>query len=141
MSVSTITPLEQSVHTANQWLQELAEDLGRDDRQQAYRMMRAVLLALRDRLTTEEAADLGAQLPMLIRGIYYDGFNPSKTPTSERTLEGFLDHVAENLQDGVDGSPEQVARAVFKLVSHHITEGEVNHVRANLPSEIKTLWQ
>lgn len=140
MTVATITPFEQSVHTANAWLQELSVGVGRDDHQQAYRMMRAVFIALRDRMTTEEATDLGAQLPMLIRGIYYEGFNPSKTPTHERSKGTFLNHVSENLQANVDGDPEEIVRAVFKLISNHVTAGEMNHVQANLPAEIKSLW-
>lgn len=141
MTIATITPLENTVQTSHQWLEELASALGRDDPQQAYRILHAVLVVLRDRLTAEEATDLGAQLPMLIRGLYYEGYNPSKTPTRERNKQEFLNRVAENLQDLADGDPEQAVQAVFQLISQHITDGEINHVKANLPKDIQALWE
>ena len=137
---ATLAPFEKTLQRTNQWLDQLKSDLGRDDSQQAYRMLRAVLMALRDRLPVEEATDLGAQLPMLIRGIYYEGWNPSKTPTSESTREAFLAHVAENLNPSVDGDPEQVTRAAFKVLADHVTSGEIEHVQGNLPSDLQALW-
>lgn len=140
MAAATITAFENTLHTTNEWLDELNNELGRNDPQQAYRILRAVLIALRDRLTIEEATDLGAQLPMLVRGIYYEGWNPSKTPTGERKREAFLGHVSENLADLADGDPEQAARAVFRLVAKRVTGGEVEDVKSNLPSDVRSLW-
>lgn len=137
---AVVSVFDSTLKTTNEWLHELNQTLGRDDSQQAYRILRAVLMALRDRLTVEEATDLGAQLPMLVRGVYYEGWNPSKNPTRERNVEAFLNHVAENLVDQVDGDPEQAARAVFQLLAGHITEGQVEHVKANLPADVQTLW-
>ena len=77
---------------------------------------------------------------MLIRGFYYEGWNPSKTPTGERDRRAFLQRVAENLVSNVDGDPEQVTRAVFKVVQNHVTAGEIGDVKSNLPSDVQTLW-
>lgn len=140
MTTTTITAFESTVQTTNEWLHTLNGQLGRDDPQQAYRVLRAVLMALRDRLTVEEATDLGAQLPLLVRGVYYEGWNPRKNPTRERSKEAFLSHVGENLADLADGDPEQATRAVFQLLVEHITDGEVEHVKANLPSDVRALW-
>lgn len=141
MTTGSITPFEHTMQVSNEWLNQLNQEVGRDDRQQAYRMLRAVLIALRDRLTVEEATDLGAQLPMLIRGIYYEAYDPSKTPTLERNRQAFLDRVSENLQAGADGDPEEVVRAVFRLLAHRVTAGEISDVRANLPKDIQDLWE
>jgi uncharacterized protein (DUF2267 family) len=140
MKVTEISAFQSTLQTTNDWLQELAGELGRDDPQQAYRVLRAVLMALRDRLTVEEATDLGAQLPMLLRGFYYEGWNPSKTPTGERDRQSFLDHVAENLAPAADGDPERVTRAVFKVIQNRVTAGEVQDVKSNLPADIQALW-
>ena len=69
MSVTTIPHIEAGVHAANLWLKELADELGWADRERVYHALRSVLHALRNRLTVDEAADLGAQLPLLIRGL------------------------------------------------------------------------
>jgi len=140
MITAEIPAFQSTLQTTTDWLGELNNELGRDDPQQAYRMLRAVLIALRDRMTVEEATDLGAQLPLLIRGFYYEGWNPSKTPTTERDRESFLQRVAENLMPNVDGDPEQVTRAVFKVVQDRVTAGEIKDVKSNLPSDVQTLW-
>jgi uncharacterized protein (DUF2267 family) len=140
MTTATLSAFESTLQTTNQWLEELNAELGRDDPQQAYRILRAVLLALRDRLTVEEATDLGAQLPMLVRGFYYEGWNPSKTPSSERNRESFLAHVSENLAENIDGDPETATRSVFKVLTNRLTGGEVEHVKSNLPSDVQSLW-
>lgn len=144
MTVATINAFESTIQTTNEWLDDLGQLLGAGDRQEAYRAMRGVLMALRDRMTVEEATDLGAQLPMLVRGFYYEGWNPAKTPSRERTMEDFLNHVREFLDDlpadSAARDAERSARAVFKTLEKHITPGEVEDVKSNLPSGVRTLW-
>jgi uncharacterized protein (DUF2267 family) len=60
---------------------------------------------------------LGAQLPMLIRGFYYEGWHPAGTPTKERRKEDFLEHIAAAFRGDPDIDPEQVARAVFEVLA------------------------
>ena len=74
------TIIERSVEKAHVWLKELAEELGGKDRRYAYRALRGVLHTLRDGLPVEVAAKLAAQLPTLIRGVYYEDWEPSRTP-------------------------------------------------------------
>jgi uncharacterized protein (DUF2267 family) len=111
-----------------------------DNRQRAYRALRATLHALRDRMTLEETADFGAQLPMLVRGFYYEGWHPAHKPVKERHKEQFLSHLAESLKDDPALIPEDVARAVFRLLQQRITEGEISDVKGQLPKDIQTLW-
>jgi len=140
MSVSAIAPIESSIHTTNTWLKELLEELGWDDRQQAYRALAAVLHALRDRLTVTEAADLGAQLPMLIRGLYYEGWSPTGKPIKERKREDFLAHIAAAFPGSPDTYPEQIAWAVFKLLERRVSSGEIRDILHVLPAPIRSLW-
>lgn len=140
MSTAAVSAFDNTVQTTYEWLNDLKTELGRDDSQQAYRILRAVLFALRDRLTVEEATDFGAQLPMLIRGIYYEGWNPAKSPSRERSQEEFLSHISENLSELRDGDPAEVTQAVCKVISRRVTKGEVDHIKANLPKDIQTLW-
>lgn len=140
MSVTTIPHIEASVHSANAWLKELAQELGWDDRQRAYHALRSVLHALRNRLTVDEAADLGAQLPMLIRGLYYEGWDPSSTPVKERHKEVFLQHIAADFRNDAEAYPEGIAWAVFKVLERHVSSGEIRDVLHILPREIRSLW-
>jgi uncharacterized protein (DUF2267 family) len=140
MSLTAVEPIESTVHTTNAWLKELMGELGWQDRHRAFQALRAVLHALRDRLTVEEVADLGAQLPMLVRGLYYEGWVPSGKPLKERKKEEFLAHIAAALRDHPEVFPEGVAWAVFKLLRNHVSAGEIADVTHILPAQIRSLW-
>lgn len=140
MSVASIAPIESTIHTTNTWLRELTEALGWQDRQRAYHALRAVLHALRDRLTVAEAVDLGAQLPMLIRGLYYESWDPNGKPIKERRREEFLSHIARAFREDPEIYPEAVAWAVFKLLEKNVSAGEIGDVQHVLPATIRSLW-
>jgi len=140
MSQTGVAAFDSTIQTTNVWLHDIQERLGWSNRRRAYHALRAVLHALRDRLPVDQAAALGAQLPMLIRGFYYEGWHPAGTPTKERKLEAFLAHVATAFRDYPGIDMESVARAVFGIIAKHVTPGEIKHVKIALPSEIRCLW-
>ena len=140
MSATGITAFDSTIHTTNIWLNDLMSWLGWPDKQQAYHALRVVLHTLRDRLPVEQAAALGAQLPMLVRGFYYEGWHPHGKPVKERTKEAFLGHIAAAFQNDPDVNAEEVTRAVFHVLAKHVTPGEVKHVTLSLPGEIRSLW-
>jgi uncharacterized protein (DUF2267 family) len=99
-----------------------------------------VLHALRDHLPVNEAADLGAQLPTLVRGIYYDQWQPAKTLLKERRLESFLERIDGDFRpDPIDDTPKAIS-AVFAVLSEKVSAGEIADVRNALPRELRALW-
>lgn len=140
MSFTGIRAFDSTIQTTNIWLNDLADRLGWQDKQRAYHALTAVLHALRDRLPLEQAVGLGAQLPMLIRGFYYEGWHPAGKPIKERKKEEFLSHVRSAFRDDDDIDAEKVAQAVFQVIAKHVTPGEVKHVKITLPEEIRSLW-
>ena len=110
------------------------------DRQRAYHALRAVLTPLRDRLTVEAAAHLSAQLPLLIRGIYFEGWHPAHKPTKERSKEEFLGQIAARLQGVEPINPETAARAVLEVLERNIDPAEAAQVRHMLPKALQELW-
>ena len=141
MSQTSITAIESTLQTTNIWLHDILERLGwGDDRYRAYHALRAVLHALRDRLPVDQAAALAAQLPMLIRGFYYEGWHPHGKPVKERHKEEFLAHIAAAFQGDPPVDPERVTRAVLQVLSKHVTPGEIEGVKRNLPAELRALW-
>src|SRR5918994_1986375 len=140
MSMTGLEVFDTTVHKTNRWLKELMQEIHRDDRRKAYLALRATLHALRDRLTVEEVAQLGAQLPMLIRGFYYEGWDPTGKPLKERHKEEFLARIEEQFSGDDRADAEQVARAVFSVLSDRVTEGEIEDVKHVLPAELRDLW-
>lgn len=139
MSATGLEVFDETLHKTNTWLKEIMEALG-SDRHRAYQALRGVLHCLRDRLVVEEAADLGDQFPMLVRGIYYESWRPSATPKKVRSLQEFLDLLASHLPDQSPLDPEQAARAVFQVLARHVTPGEIEDVISQLPKDIRALW-
>ncbi len=140
MSHTGFASFDTSIQTTNIWLNDVLERLGWTDHHRAYHALRAVLHALRDRLSVDQAASFAAQLPMLIRGFYYDGWHPHGKPVRERKKEEFLAHVAAAFPKDADVDAEAVVRAVFGVVSKHVTPGEIELIKKSLPAELRSLW-
>jgi uncharacterized protein (DUF2267 family) len=119
MIAAGLDVFDRTLHETHEWLADLMRRLAVGDRQVAYQALRATLHALRDRLTVEEVAQPGAQLPMLVRG--------------------FLAYVASEFSNG-DVDPEPAARAVFALPAERVTAGEIDDVKHILPAELRELW-
>src|SRR5438046_2441692 len=134
MSATGLEVLDKSLQTTNIWLKEIMEAVG-PDRHVAWRVLGAVLHALRDRLAVEQVAHLGAELPIVIRGLYYDQWHPAGKPEKERRADEFVARVADELRDTRPVDPEDAARVVFQVLSRHITMGQVEKIRQSLPED------
>ncbi|MDX6534387.1 MAG: hypothetical protein QOJ13_3278 [Gaiellales bacterium] len=138
MSDTGFAAFSASVSKTNELLHEIEEAYGwpKERRQQSYAALRSVLHALRDRLTVQEAADFAAQLPMLVRGIYYEGWDPSKVPLKLHREE-FLDRVAQAFPYEVDGGMERLVRTVLEVLHRrYVSEGELEDIRSSLPRDL-----
>lgn len=123
------------------WLNQLMAELDWEDKpEKAYFALRTVLHALRDRLTVEEAVQLGAQLPMLVRGFYYEGWTLKGKPHKERHKQDFLAHIEAAFKGDVTVRAETLARAVFRVLERNTSDGEIADVKNSLPKAILELW-
>ena len=82
----------------------------------------------------------GAQLPTLIRGVYYDGWHPAHKPVAEYTREEFLFHVVEQFPVGMRDDIDDLVGKVFQLPEHHVSAGEIKDVKSCPPDKIRDLW-
>ena len=135
-----VAALETSLSKTLTWLKELRVRLSWESRETAYSGLRAVLQALRDRLLVDEAFDLVAELPLVLRGTFLEGWDRNACPTRERTKEDFLARVSGRLVAGRNVDPEALTRAVFEILVRHVSGGEIAHVIAMLPEPIRDLW-
>jgi uncharacterized protein (DUF2267 family) len=134
------TSFQTTEDKTNRLLHEIEEAYGwpKERRNQSYAALRAVLHALRDRLSVEEAAQLGAQLPMLVRGIYYAEWDPSKVPM-KLNREEFLRRIRDEFPYEIEGDVEQLERKVLRALRRYITDGEWNDIKAVMPKELATV--
>lgn len=140
MSGNGIHLFDSILEESNVWIKAVMTRLGTDDEHRANLALRATLHALRDRIGPENAVHFGAQLPMLIRGLYYEGWHMAGTPTKERHLEQFAEHVRWTFPVGMDLDPEEAARAVFDVLWEKIPADEIGKLIRMFPTELRTLW-
>ncbi len=141
MSATGLKVFDTTIQATHVWLDDLMNELGwKDERPRAYHALRAVLHILRDRLPVDNVAHLAAQLPMLIRGIYYEGWHPAGTPVPEHSQDEFLAHVTDAFLFDVNAHSKTIAQAVFKVLERHVTPGEIEKVKSALPAGIRALW-
>lgn len=132
----------------NEMVNELAAELGiPEDKEIAFRILRAVLRALRNQISVEESFQLLAQLPMVIKGLYVEQWKISKKGDHVRNVHDFVKAVRHEdhpvgahdlftFKDGVNA-----VMAVFKVLRAHISAGEVEDIISVLPGPLKELWK
>ena len=139
MTTTGFDVFDKTVQTTHVWLDEIMAKMG-PDRHVAWHILGATLRALRDRLTIDQAAHLGAQLPILVRGLYYDQWHPAAGPSRERHVDEFLARVADGLRNIRPVNSRDAVRTVFRILAKHIARGQADKVAAALPAEIRALW-
>ena len=131
---------DTTVQDANLWLKEVEANLDECSKQEAYAALRAVLHALRDRLPAQSAVNFAAQLPMLLRGLYFEGWTLPDRPDRGRTLDEFADKVSAELHPRFRFDPLSVCEAVFAAITRFTGAGEAEKVMAQLPPPVRELW-
>jgi uncharacterized protein (DUF2267 family) len=136
-AVSTPDAFSHALHTANIWLADVSKALGTDDRHHAQRVLRAWLHVLRDRLSVESAAKFAAQLPELLRGIYYSGWEPHRAPITYRTDQFTFRFAAEA---GIPAAQVgATAAAVTAALGKHLSPGQLSEALAEFPADLRTI--
>jgi uncharacterized protein (DUF2267 family) len=140
MSATGLDVFDKTIKTTNIWLDEIMAEIG-PDRQVAWHVLGAVLRTLRDRVPLELAAHFASQLPLLVRGLYYDQWRVLHEPLKLRTQDEFISHVQEGLHDTRPVNARNAAIAVFNVVSRHVPRGQCEKMRNSLPADIQVLWK
>ncbi|MBM0235145.1 DUF2267 domain-containing protein [Micromonospora sp. STR1_7] len=141
MADQLISAFESSLDKTNLILKDIEMAYGwpKDRRNQSYAALRTVLHLLRDRLPVNESVEFAQQLPVLVRGIYFDGWNPSDVPI-KLNRDDFLYEVRQGFPYDVDGGPERVTQVVLDTLRRHITQGEWQDVKETMPKDLATFF-
>lgn len=140
MSSQGLETIDHTVHLTHEWINELARRLDWGSKRSVLHLLRVVLHQIRDRLSPDELAQFSAQLPMLLRGMLFEGWVPKRTPNTERNVEVF----AREMADLMNGIPEyrgvDDVTIVFDLLNNRISRGEVEDIRGRFPESLRALW-
>lgn len=139
MSTTGLDVFDKTLHITHIWLDEITDTIG-PDRNVAWHVLGAVLRTLRDRLPLGLAAHLGAQLPLMVRGAYYDQFRPGHAADKFHSFQDFLDCVAANLRGIRPVDVEDATLSVFALLDRHVTPEQLEKVKRALPEPIRRHW-
>jgi len=139
MNDRNLDVLASSVQKTNLWLKDIAYEIHIPSRHKAYVALRSVLHTLRECIPVDELANFSAQLPLFITGVLYEGWKPHRKPI-RFTREDFFDHVQHLMRNQPGLDPALATRAVFLVLSRHISPGEVRALRQILPREVRGLW-
>lgn len=140
MSAQGLEVIDHTVLLTHEWINDLRDRLGWESSRDALRLLRVTLAQIRDHLGHDEVAQLSAQMPLLIRGMFFEGWSPSRTPVHERSLEAFLSPIEAKLSDVRGWQGRRSVAAVFQTLNGKITPGEIDDVRSGLPQSIRDLW-
>jgi uncharacterized protein (DUF2267 family) len=137
MSSVGVSHLDHSIDKASAWLREIAKEFGTDDRHFAYRVLRAWLHVLRDRLPVPVAAHFAAQLPELLRGVFYEGWNPSQVPVKYDRAEYIRRFVRDSSIH--DSEVSRASSLVACVARRHMAEGILEEVLYALPADVRQI--
>ncbi|NBX76989.1 MAG: DUF2267 domain-containing protein [Proteobacteria bacterium] len=135
-----MSTLENTLEKSYIWLNFLQAQLNLNRTEDAYRLLKVVLHELRDRLPVTEAAHLGAQLPMLIRGLYYEGFRPREMSRKDKSLQPFLKAIEKKMPRFYPKPPRELLRGVFELLNEFVSSGELKDVKSCFSQEVRDFW-
>ncbi|BCL17142.1 DUF2267 domain-containing protein [Micromonospora sagamiensis] len=128
---------ESSLDKTNLILKDIEQAYGwsKERRNQSFAALRTVLHLLRDRMPVQESVEFSAQLPVMVRGVYFDGWDPSNVPV-KLNRDDFLYEVRQGFPYETDGGPERVVQVVLDTLRRHVTQGEWDDVRATMPRDL-----
>jgi uncharacterized protein (DUF2267 family) len=141
MKLTGLEVWDASIQRTNLWLKELMQELNSADHRNTYLTLRSVLHALRDHLPIGEAIYVGEQLPMLIRGMYFEHWNLTGKPLPLRSRNDFFTAVSHDMaREGETSNAEAGTRAVFRLLDRKATDGEIEDLQHVIPLILLDLW-
>lgn len=140
MSAQGLEVIDHTVQLTHEWINELRDRLEWYSSRDALRLMRVTLAQIRDQISHEELAQFSAQMPLLVRGMLFEGWSPAHTPVKDRSADVFLAMIEDKLSDVQEWRGREDITAVFEMLNARISAGEIADVKANLPKHIRALW-
>ena len=129
--------IESSTQKTHEWVGSVAAATHLEKRD-AYKTLRAVLHTMRDRLPLNDTVHFAAQLPMFLRGLFYDGWEPAKVPVKMSSTE-FLQSVQQKIVSDQVIDPLRITRGVLAVIMSFAGVGEMEKIKHCFPKDLQEL--
>ena len=130
MSETGLFHFDHAMHASRAWVHDLMNEMNWRDEHCSYQALRSVLHALRDALPIDDVIALGSEMPLFVRGSYYEGWHPAKHRGYRKTKKkDFLAHVAKHTRHNPACDPEKLAHGVFKILARHVSQREIEKIK------------
>lgn len=140
MSAGYKSTMDHTIQVTNEWVHQIDELMSWDDSNKSFRLLRAVLQTVRDMVGVEEAAQLSAQLPLFLRGVYFEGWDPTRTPAILREKSDFLARIASGFAPDTLAQPEAAVNAILSVLNTRVSAGEICDVRNSMRKSVRDIW-
>ncbi len=134
-----VSVFERSLEKSQEWMSELHEEIHWVSGDSVYHLFRAVLQTLRDQLSIDEAAHLSAQLPLLLRGSFYECWDPQSLAPKGLGKDDFLDAVKAKMGP-ISNTRYDFEKAVLSCLLYlkkHVSPGEMDDVISALKPTLR----
>jgi uncharacterized protein (DUF2267 family) len=138
--IESIKAVHKTIQTSSRYLKLMMESGEFKDQNEAFIVLRASLKALRDRIEPGEAVHLGSQIPALLRGFYFEGWDFTGHQTKSRKINEFLHEVRIHLHGHDDIDLAKTVPVAMRVVLDQIDQGEAVQILHNIPKEIRELY-
>jgi uncharacterized protein (DUF2267 family) len=126
--------------TTLSFYRRVIDETGQTDRKAAKAGSAAVLHALRDRLLPTEAAQVFAQLPRALKEVWKAGDVPGRKPIKMHRPE-FYERVRREAGLKTIREARFLTIGVFGALKEQLSPGEADDVCAQLPRDLKDVWE
>lgn len=144
-SKNHVSAFSRTVQKSELWVTEIRKELTELRTDDAYHLLGAVLHTLRDQLSVHECAQFAAQLPLLLRGTFYECWNPPSQPPRTRSKDEFTQAVKDKTKTICDSHPdfdlEDGVKVVLKVIAQHVSVGEFADILATLQPSLKLFFE
>lgn len=135
-----IDVVDKTVQETYEWIRDVLRETGWEDRHYALQALRGVLHAVRDEITADQSGHLAAQMPILVRGLYFEGWDPSRTPADDRSAQAFLDRIRPDFSGyGQALDYNWLAAAVLRVLRQRMPS-EYEKIKGTINRDVRRIW-
>lgn len=140
MGLTGLKEYDNSLCCVKEWISEARDVLYLSTDEDAYAVLKAVLHSLRDVLPAEHAVKLGARLPLLLAGTYYENWTGETGSAKIENEADFYNLVLQNLRGREDYNPMFITKGIFRVIAAKLTAEEINSIAGNFPQTLCNLF-